>query len=301
MLDFFKNGNRGAGKGEEPVLDGRTVCRLMRHFPVGTKVRYYPEYCKELLLDSVVIAYAINDQIVYSAVNLSCDESSATLEFDDQGQHYSFKTVTAFKIILPVFSQSEAKLDYAKREELLRIGGLVKDNTITLMARHQNGQVPVLETTVEKRVILQEGFYAGQMAAFLDVDAESLMLSDQRAHLRLKTRLPATLQIGGPSETALVNGIMADFCDRSLRLVVDDEFDDETLPIEKDGVVVSFNMPGQSEQVSLVGEVYRVESRALVVMLSGFVEKGRIVALGQIEILKIKANLLQHSSTNLAK
>lgn len=301
MLDFFKNRNRGAGGGEETVLDGRTVCRLMRHFPVGTKVRYYPEYCKELLLDSVVIAYAINDQIVYSAVNLGCDENSATLELDDQGRHYSFRTVTAFKIILPVFSQSEARLDYARREELLRIGGLVKDNIITLMARHQNGQVPVLETTVEKRILLQEGFYAGQMVAFLDVDAESLMLSDQRAHLRLKTRLPAILQISRPSETALVNGMMADFCDRSLRVIMDDEFNDETLPNEKDGVVVSFNMPGQSEQVSLVGEVCRVESRALVVMLSGFVEKGRIVALGQIEILKIKANLLQHGGTHLAK
>lgn len=299
MLDFFKNKDRGGGKGDDRVLDGRIVCRLMRHFPVGAKVSYYPEYRQELLLDTVIIAYAINDEIVYSSSDLNCDDTSGTLTFSDQGKAHSFRKITAFRIIVPVFNQSEVKLDYARREALLKTGGLVKGNTITLMGEHKGGQVPVLDTGVIKRSILKEGVYAGQTVAFLEVDTDSLMLSDQRAHLRLQTHLPATIQISRRGETALINGVMADFSDRSLRLIVDAEFSDEALPKEKDRVVVSFNMPGKSEHVSLVGDVFRVAERALVVMLTGCVEKGRIVALGQIEILKIKANLLQHSGTSL--
>jgi len=297
MLDFFKKQSRGGGEVEERVIDGQTVCRLMRYFPVGAKLRYYPEYRKELVLDSVVIAYAINDQMVCSAGNLHCDDSSGVLEFDDQGRHHRFSKITSFKIVVPVFNQSETRLDYGRREELLKIGGLVKGNTITLMAQNHSGQVPVLETTVEKRTLLKEGVYASQTVAFLDVNVDSFMLSDQRAHMRLKTHLPVTVQINRRSGSALVNGVMVDFSDRSLRLVVDEDFPAEGLPEDKDKLIISFNMPGQSEHVSLVGEVFRVEERALVVMLTGFAEKGRIMELGQIEILKIKANLLQLNST----
>ena len=299
MLDFFKKQNSDGGGGQA-LLDVRAISRLMQHFPVGVKVEYYPEYRKELLLDSVVIAYQINDATIYSAHNLVFDESSGELEFDDQGQHYSFRKIHRFRIILPVFSQSEAKLDYVRREELLKIGGLVKGNTITLMAQLQGSQMPVLETIVDKRSMLREGIYASQTVAFLDVDMESLMLSDQRAHLRLKTNIPATVQVSRRGEYALVNGMMVDFSDTSLRMTLDDETSDEALPKERDNVVVSFNLPSQSEHVSLVGEVYRIENKVLVMMLTGCVEKGQIVELGQIEILKIKANLLQHSGTNLS-
>jgi hypothetical protein len=303
MLDFFKKkqGTSGTAANEAVVLDMRTICRLMRHFPVGAKIQYYPEYRKEIVLDSVVIAYAINDRIIYSCQDLVCDDAGTKLEFTDQGQRHSFKKIERFRILLPVFSQSETKLDYVRREELLKIGGLVTGNVITLMAQQEGGQVPVIETTVEKRSILKEGFYVNQTVAFLEVDAETLMLSDQRAHLRLKTHIPATVQVRKKREYSLLNAMMMDFSDRSLRLQVDEEFPEQAMPKEKDALVVSFNLPGQSEYVSLVGDVFRVEDRAMVVMLTGYVEKGQVVNLGQIEILKIKANLLQNANTNLAK
>ena len=302
MLNFFKKKqDSGVSSQTDVVLDGRTICRLMRHFPVGAKVQYYPEYKKNIVLDSVVIAYAINDTVVYSTAGLTCDESSGVLEFSDQNQKLVFKQITNFRIILPVFSQSETKLDYIRREELLKVGGLVMGNVITLMGQQVNGQVPVLETIVAKRTMLKDGFYANQTVALLDIDATTLMLSDQRAHLRLRTKIPATIQVSKRGEYALLNCTMIDFSDRSLRLQVDGEFADEAMPREGGKLIVSFNLPGQSEYISLMGEVFRIEGDAIVVMLTGFVEAGQSVELGQIEILKIKANLLQHTSTNLAK
>ncbi len=300
MLDFFKK--RGdTNKDSVETLDGHAIFRLISHFPVGANVVYYPEYRKDITLESVVIAYALNDKVVYSTQDLSCDDSSGTLEFDDQGHHNKFKKITSFRIILPVFNHGENKLDYVRREELLKIGGLVKGNTITMTAPHINGQVPALETIVQKRSMLKDGLYANQTVAFLDVDIDSLILTDQRAHLRLQTNIPATLQVSKTKHNELLNATMVDFSDRSLRLLVDEEDSEQVMPKEGNGLVVSFNLPGQSEYISLVGKVFRVTDRAVIVMLTGYVEQGQIEELGQIELLKIKANLLQNTKTNLAK
>ena len=302
MLNFFKNKKDAVATNQaKEVLDGRTIFRLMRHFPVGAKLQYYPEYQKNIVLDSVVIAYAINGIFVYSTAGLSCDESSGVLQFSDQDQKWVFKKITSFRIILPVFSHSETKLDYIRREELLKVGGLVKGNVITLMAEQSDGQVPVLETIVERRTMLKEGFYANQTVALLEVDAATLMLSDQRAHLRLKTNISATIQVRKRGENTLLNCTMIDFSDRSLRLQMAADTAAEAMPQEGGKLLVSFNLPGQSEYISLMGEVFRIEGDAIVVMLTGLVRAGQSVELGQIEMLKIKANLLQHAGANLAK
>ncbi|HHJ80911.1 MAG TPA: PilZ domain-containing protein, partial [Candidatus Tenderia electrophaga] len=299
---FFKNKKDAVATNQaKEVLDGRTIFRLMRHFPVGAKLQYYPEYQKNIVLDSVVIAYAINGIFVYSTAGLSCDESSGVLQFSDQDQKWVFKKITSFRIILPVFSHSETKLDYIRREELLKVGGLVKGNVITLMAEQSDGQVPVLETIVERRTMLKEGFYANQTVALLEVDAATLMLSDQRAHLRLKTNISATIQVRKRGENTLLNCTMIDFSDRSLRLQMAADTAAEAMPQEGGKLLVSFNLPGQSEYISLMGEVFRIEGDAIVVMLTGLVRAGQSVELGQIEMLKIKANLLQHAGANLAK
>lgn len=306
MFNFFKNSSKssGAGQDEPPLLDGRALCRVMRHFPVGAKVQYYPEYRKEIVLESVVIAYAINGEYIYSAHGLNCDEQSGALTFEEQGERRSYTKIKSFNIVVPVFTQSEAKLDYVRREELLKIGGLVPGNTITLMAEQQGGQVPVIDTTVKKRTVFKEGFYANQTVALLDVDAESLLLTDQRAHMRLSTNIPAQVRVTRRNEYRDLVGTMVDFSDVSLRLEIAGEAnpDPEATPLklrDSDDLIISFNLPGRSEQISLLGDIFRIEGDAVVVMLKGMVDKGQVGKLGQIEILKIKANLLQNGRANL--
>lgn len=307
MFNFFKNSSKsaGGGEGETPLLDGRALCRVMQHFPVGAKVQYYPEYRKEIVLESVVIAYIINGEQIYSANGLSCDEKSGGLTFEEQGVRKSYSKIKGFNIIVPVFTQSEAKLDYVRREELLKIGGLVAGNNITLMAEQQNGQVPVIDTTVKKRTVLKEGYYANQTVALLEVDAESLLLTDQRVHLRLSTNIPARVRVTRRNEYRDLVATMLDFSDTSLRLEIAGEVnpDSGVEPLklrESDDLIISFNLPGRSEQISLLGDIFRIEGDAVVVMLKGMVEKGQVARLGQIEILKIKANLLQHGQTSLS-
>ncbi len=73
MFRFFKSGSKSAagdGPRDGALLDGRALGRVLQHFPVGGKVQFYPEYRKEILLDSVVIAYIINGEFIYSFADL---------------------------------------------------------------------------------------------------------------------------------------------------------------------------------------------------------------------------------------
>ena len=302
MFNIFKKGSNssaGAGPGDKPPLGGHALYRVMRHFPVGVRVEYYPEYRKEILLDSVVIAYVINGDFIYSAKELSCDETNGEISFEELGMYKCYRKITSFNIIVPVFTQSEAKLDYVRREELLKVGGLVAGNNITLMAEQQNGQIPVIETTVQRRAVLKDGYYANHTVALLEVDAESLLLTDQRAHMRLRTHIPVVLKLARRGEYKLLNCVMVDFSDVSLRLVIDPDAIVDVRVKASDDVIISFNLPGRSEQLELMGKIFSVEGDAAVMMLKGMVDRGRVGKLGQIEILKIKASLLQHGGASL--
>lgn len=303
MFNFFKGGSKstgGDGPTDEVLLDSNALGRVMHYFPVGGKVQFYPEYRKEILLDTVVIAYIINGEFIYSFVDLQRDEKSGSFSLEEQGTRKLFSKIKTFNIVVPAHTQSEAKLDYIRREELLKVGGLVPGNAITLMAEQRSGQVPVLETTVQKRAVIKDGYYAKQTVALLEVDGGSLLLTDQRAHMRLQTNIPAQLQVMRRGEYKELGARMVDFSDISLRLVMAYEADNPVKVRASDDMIVSFNLPGRSEQVSLVGSVFRIEGDGVVVMLKGMVEKGQTARLSQIEVLKIKAHLLQHGKANLS-
>ncbi|MBI3773432.1 MAG: PilZ domain-containing protein [Gammaproteobacteria bacterium] len=297
MFDFFKKkpvagGKEAAGK---PEIQPGALCRLMRLFPIGTKVRFYPEYRKEIMLDSVIIGYVINSELVYSVQGLVCDKDSGPMAFSDQTKLHSYSRIQSFRIVVPATNQSEAKLDYNRREELHKIGGLTPGNTITLISERQGQHVPVLETTVQKRALLNQGYYAGVTVAMLDVNIGTLKLTDQRAHVRLQTNMPVSVQYYDGPNSNLVNCTMLDFSECSLRLKFGGDFPAESMPHADDDLILSFHLPDRAGNLSLVGHVFRIEGDAVVVMLKGSLGNNQAVApLSPIDILEIKANLLQN-------
>ncbi len=300
-MKFLKapfTGKQNKQEDESSVLDCSVVCSLVNHFPIGAPVDYYPEYRQEITLDSLVVAYVINRDIVYSATDVKCGAKSGSLVLSDQGIIRTYEKVNRFMIVVPDLGSNRTKLDYIRREELSRIGGLSIGNSITLVGRQDNGQIPVLETVVKKRTRFKDGHYDNQIMALLDVNAESLTLTDQRTHLRLKANVPASVQISKRGEYKIFNCILADFADHSLRIVLGEDFPEDALPRIGGDLVVMFNLPGRSEQVALMGELYRKSAEEAVVMLKGLVRHGQLAELGAIEILGIKASLLQHCQGN---
>jgi hypothetical protein len=57
---------KSAESRDEPAFDRDKLKMLVDYFPIGTKLRYYPEYQREIIFDTIIIAYRVNDQFIYS-------------------------------------------------------------------------------------------------------------------------------------------------------------------------------------------------------------------------------------------
>ncbi len=303
MLEFLKKSlglnevAKTKQKVEKKSISCETVVNLMHYFPIGTRLRYYPEYQKDIMMNTLLVAYWINGDLIYSTKGVSFNNN--VLVLNDRGTHRSYQIIDSFRFVVPVLEDQESKLDYAKREELAKVGGMTRGNTITLMAEKHDGQIPVLDTIVNKRAILKDGLYANQQVALLDIDFDSLSITDQRAHLRLQTNVPVSLQVADNGQMRLLNGRMKDFSDCSLRVDVEHDLIVDSRPKEGEEVIVSFHLPNCPEMISLAVKVYRVMGDSIVMMFSGRVENGRMRPLSQIDILNVKANLLQHCAADV--
>ncbi len=306
MLEFIKK-SLGMGSGEakkakqveRESISCETIVNFIRYFPIGTKLRYYPEYRKDIMMDTLLVAYWINGELVYSTQGVTFNNN--ILVFHDRGSPKSYQKVESFRLVVPVFDEQESKLDYSKREELAKIGGMARGNTITLIAEKSAGHVPVIETVVNKRAVLKEGLYANQNIAVLDVDFDSLAITDQRAHLRLQTNVPVSIQVSDSGQSRLLNCRMKDFADCSLRVDMDHDLIVDSRPKEGDEIIVSFHLPNIAEQISIAARVYRVMGDAIVLMFTGRIVQGRMQPLNQMDVLNIKANLLQHCAAEVAE
>ena len=302
MLNFLKKSlglgaQTAANQADKPGIDCRDIYHLMRYFPIGVKLRYYPEYRKNIIMDTVLVAYWINGELVYATQGATFN--NGVLVFNDRGSHKSYTDIRSFRFVVPIFKDEENKLDYNKREELEQLGGMVRGNTVTLMAEKTDGQIPVLDAEVDKCALLEGGLYANQRVALLDLDASSLSLTDQRAHLRLQTNVPVSLQISDKGQPRLISCRMMDFSDCSLRVTIDPELLVDGQPQEGDDLIVSFHLPNCPDMISIAAKVYRVMGDSIVMMFTGKADKGRMQALSQIDILNVKANLLQHCGADV--
>ncbi|MDR2112938.1 MAG: hypothetical protein LBQ62_07560, partial [Candidatus Accumulibacter sp.] len=51
---------------DEGEIDLERIGTLIEFFPIGKKLRYYPEFNKDIVLDTLVVAYCANGYFLYS-------------------------------------------------------------------------------------------------------------------------------------------------------------------------------------------------------------------------------------------
>lgn len=308
MVGFFKKvfGGEGANKGgdsEDASAPGQPVSlskliELIRYFPLGEKLRYYPEYQKESALETIILGYGINDLFIFSPLGIrhQQDDDQISLHVLNDGEDRPVKKVEKFSLLIPFNREDDTKRDYQRRAELGPRGPFRRHNVITLLACSRGGILSHLDTVVRRTVPLKEGIYAGHEVVMLDVMPESLTLSDQRQHYRLKTNLPVTLSLreGGTYPCTLL-----DFSEESVQLQFDRLHDELDNLSEWRRLTLRLDVAnsGQTKMFALDGTMYRKTGDRLVIKLQGIYKGGNLVNLGLVDILDIKASLLQHPAT----
>jgi hypothetical protein len=279
-------------------LEVAKLAGIFRYFPLGEKVKYYPEYQKEGALETIVLGYGVNDQFVYSSVNVHSgrDGQRDALVINAGGQEQLVQKVESFCFLIPFNRDDENKRDYARRAELGPRGAFRRRNTITLMSCTRGGTLGYLDTVVRKILPLKSGIYAGHEVVLLDIIPSSMQLTDQRQHYRLQTYLPAKLAI---KDGGTFSCILMDFSEESvqLRFAETNKELDALTEFRHITLTVNINVGNHGKEFVLDGVMFRKTGASLVMNLQGIYKDGKLEPIGLVDLLDIKASLLKHPST----
>lgn len=279
-------------------VDLPTLLEVVRYFPMGEKVRYYPEFQKDAALDTLILGYAINDEYLFSPMNLRHEQEGdhVALHLLNNGHEQTLERVKNFAILIPFNREDEGKRDYQRRAELGPSGPFRRYNTISLQACSTGGILSTVDTLVRKVLPISEGIYAGHEMVVLHVVPKSLVLKDQRQHFRLKTNLPAKLSLkdGGTHECQLL-----DFSEESVQLEFRDPQEEIRNLSEYRRLTLKMNVSAieQPKVFVLDGSMLRKKGDRVVVRLQGIYKNGDLEQLGLVDILDIKSSLLKHPVT----
>lgn len=282
----------------ESVLDSTRLVELMRCFPIGSKFRYYPEFHKEITFESIIIAYSLNHQLIYTQRDIRVDlERDNTpmfvLEQDWRGRAIS--RVHQFSFLIPDVSVGDAR-DYRRQADKPHNARFRRGDILTLMSLYSEKGVPHLNVMVRKRMQMREGYYANHVVTQLDVLLDTLNHIDQRQQRRVKTSIPASVQFS--EESPHYPCTLVDFTETALRIRLDTSGGTGVVPlIERRNMIVTIDLPAQARRFVLTGRVLRRDAGHFVIALGGKLKDGHVRDFELIDAFDLKATLLQHPAT----
>lgn len=281
------------------LMDGLKLIDMMQYFPIGGSVRFYPEFQKDIVLQSIVIGYVINDYIVYSHNDIQSQFEGArhTVRLNDDGKIVALKGIESFCFLLPHIEGIDSRLDYDRRAALGPGGPFRTGNAITLLSSFVDRGAPQVDSTVRRRTTLKDQYYANQEVVILDVIPETFTIIDRREHYRLVTRVPVTLRFADQEESH--HCTLLDFSDQHVKLRFDGE-DTAMLVTPDKNVVITIGLGNQPKTFILSGTVFRKHGDGCVIALDGILRGSHFVDIDTFDVLDIKANLLQHPETQKA-
>jgi hypothetical protein len=282
---------KGRDEDADVALDGDRMKMLGEHFPIGKKVRYYPEFQRDIVFHTIIIAWRVNDHYVYSreAIQKDADGTPVAFLVGEKKARLPLDKVRRLQLMVPDTTDMERSLDYARRATLGRNGQFVRGNTITLIADTCRNGIPSVDTLVDSRLRMKDGPYSDNQMILLRPDLDTLQIADQRQKARVQSRIPVSLY---PKEDAPPVGcILGDFSDVSLRLKA---APGQAMPPLKvnDKVVVVIDLGDAASTYRVKGSVFRAAADTCVIKLKQLYKDGDFSPIKTMDVLEIKTGLL---------
>jgi len=282
-----------------PRRGGLDVARLKiltEFFPIGKKLRYYPEFQRDIVFDTLIVAYCVNDRFIYSrdAIETDGDGNPSTFVIGEEKTELPVAKVKQLHLLVPDTSDMEKTLDYHRRAIIGRSRQFIKGNAITLIANAGARGVSSVDTLVAKQVTLKDGPYANSRMILLDPELGTLSVTDQRKQSRAKTRVPVDLylQKGEPSCPCL----LADFSESSVRLRIGEN--QLTMPpMERDDpVIIVIDLGEAAKTYSIKGTVLRRSADSCVIRLEALYKDREFSPFNLMDSLELKTGLLNYGT-----
>lgn len=277
---------------KKSAYEAEKLRMLAKFFPIGRKLRYYPEYHREITLRTIILAYRINEHYLYSKDTVVLDDDHSLLGFHTGGKKLlAPEAVDRLFVVVPDTSEMVRQLDYLTRAELGTGGQFRQGNTITLVAETVERSVPSLDTTVHRRLELKEGPYANSPVILLAPDLTSLAVTDKRKQQRVSAALELMLYYGRDAEYRIA-AMLRDFAENALRIELHEEATEALGLHLGDRVYVEFSLDSSELPYRLEGRLIRLETAQCVVRIERMFDDGEFRKLHLIDIVEIKTQLL---------
>lgn len=276
----------------EGGLESEPMRMLCVHFPIGKKIRYFPEYQQDIVFQTIAIAYRVNDHYIYSREAVLWDSAGLPVGFQvgEKNTILTLDRVKKFRVMVPDTSDMERSLDYVRRASLGRNGQFVRGNAITLIADTFRGGIPTLETQVDGRFEPKDGPYQGNPMVLLRPDMDTLRIVDQRTKPRLPGELPVSLHLQEDEPPHVC--VLGDFSDMSLRLKTGPSMKAMPAMQAGDSVVVAFSFGDAASIYRIRGNVFRAKPDSCVIKFKQLYKDGEFSNIKVMDILEIKTALL---------
>lgn len=264
-------------------------------YPIGAKVNYYPEFLTDIVFETIILGYEINNRPVYSRDHVR--ERNQGLEFFIESTSATVPAIDvgSFTFIVPDTSDTTKKLDYDSIAKIGRGGQFMRGNDISLVGSGTNEGIPILDTTVVRKTRVREGYYQNYEVVILDPKFDSLTTKENRQQSRLQFSLPCTLNSAAGNGSVL-NCTMIDCSELCIGIQVNDPSNESAIFTEGSTVELSIPIPMLDRSFELIGEVLAVRpNQKLVIELQEINKQGAFEELELVDRLDLRAALL-HSS-----
>ncbi len=267
---------------------------LLEFFPIGKKLRYYPEFNKDIVLDTLVVGYGVNHHFIYSMESIETDPDGMPVSFhaEDAGTRIPVAGIRQFQILVPDTSDLEKKLDYQRRAQISRHGQFSPGNSISLISNAGMKGISTVDTEVAKQIVLRDGPYAQMNMVLLTPELSTLAVTDQRRKPRTRTSVPATLFMPGVEFSGACT--IVDISDAELRLRLDSGNPAMPLLNKGDPLLIDIRLGTTERHYSVKCSIIRSSTGTCVVRLDGQIRDRRLESFAPLDLLELKAGLLNY-------
>lgn len=302
MFGFLTKQTSAKGRGEaqevRKTLDNERIVEIMECFPIGGKIRYYPEFRKDIVLESLIIAYGINNYLVYTQNDIHVEragEAPPRILLDDDWKDVAVNELHSFCFVIPDVGITDKDLDYISKAALKTGGWFQRGEQFTIMSLFTHKGVPHIDARIRKNVLLKEGYYANHSVVVMEVLPDTLAHVDQRQHYRIKTNIPVGLYLSEDSEPH--ECLLVDFTESSFKLRVDMHPGLVQQLGRRRSIIVAVDLPAQMRSFILKGKVLRQDEAHIVVSLKSRLVDKQFEDIDLLGAIDLKACLLQHPET----
>jgi len=284
-----------SGSPRHGTIDLDRLRRLLEFFPIAKKLRYYPEYKEEVLFDTFVVAHCVNGNFVYSDEAIRRDSRGDPIAFHAEtgDERLPFTGLELFQLLVPDTSDLEMKLDYRRRALIGRGRQFIKGNCISLISNLGSKGVSTVDTEVVQKVVPQDGPYARTKMILLTPELNTLTVSDQRRRARAKTCTPVMVSLrqeAFPGPCTIV-----DMSEGAVHIRVGGDPAMHSMHLGE-RVVLDFDLGQPEPHYTIKGLVIRRSPETCVVQFEEMLKNGMRGRFGPLDLLQLKAGLLNYRS-----